>query len=188
MIIFVKSCKEYNFRESDKEKGSIMKRILIISAAFFLILNIHAQDKIKWHSLTEAIELNRTEPKKFMIDVYTDWCGWCKRMDATTFSNPEIAKYVNENFYAVKFNAEMKDSLTLGNRTYHFIDNGGRGYHEVAAILTKGRLSYPTIVYLDEELRHIEVEPGYKTVEQLQPRLVYYSEEQYKTAKNPSNM
>ncbi len=148
----------------------------------------NGQEKIKWHSLQEAIELNKREPRKFMIDVYTDWCGWCKRMDASTFSDPAIAKYVNENFYAVKFNAEMKDSLVLGSRTYYFVDNGGRGYHEVAAILTKGRLSYPTIVYLDEELRHINVEPGYKTVQQLQDKLVFYNEEKYKAQQLPSDM
>lgn len=158
----------------------------VLITLFFLPLS--AQEKIKWHSLNEAIELNRETPKKFMVDVYTDWCGWCKRMDANTFSDPAIAGYVNEHFYAVKFNAEMKDSLTLGNQTYHFINNGRRGYHEVAAILTNGRLSYPTIVYLNEELRHIGIEPGYKDVAQLKERLLYYSEEKYKAAANPAGM
>lgn len=151
-------------------------------------LYVNAQEEIKWVSLKEAIEMNREEPRKFMVDVYTDWCGWCKRMDATTFSNEEVASYVNAHFYPVKFNAEMKDSLTLGERTYHFIDNGRRGYHEVAAILTKGRLSYPTIVYLDEELRHISVEPGYKTAAQLSQKLIYFKEEKYKAGQDPVGM
>jgi thioredoxin-related protein len=147
-------------------------------------MNLNGEEKVKWLTLNEAIELNRVEPRKFVVDVYTDWCGWCKRMDATTFSDEKIAAYLNENFYAVKFNAELKDSLVLGNKTYHFVEQGRRGYHEVAAILTKGRLSYPTIVYLDEELRHIQVEPGYKTVEQLTEKLTYYNEERYKS-RNP---
>ena len=156
-----------------------MRRIIFFIIACLSLgwMHIYAQERVRWHTLEEAIELNRKEPRKFLVDVYTDWCGWCKRMDATTFSNEEIAKYLNEHFYAVKFNAEMKESLTLGDRTYHFVDQGRRGYHEVAAILTKGRLSYPTIVYLDEELRHIEVEPGYKTAEQLSERLIFYNEE-----------
>lgn len=156
--------------------------------AIFTGLTLSAQEQIRWHTLNEAIELNKKEPRKFMVDVYTDWCGWCKRMDANTFSNEKIASYLNEHFYAVKFNAEMKDSLTLGNRTYYFVDQGKRGYHEVAAILTKGRLSYPTIVYLDEELRHIQIEPGYKTPEQLSSKLTYYNEEKYKARKNPVDM
>ncbi|MCF8346003.1 MAG: DUF255 domain-containing protein [Bacteroidales bacterium] len=164
----------------------MLKKWLFI-AAITTSSVLFAQEKIQWHTLAEAIELNRSEPRKFMVDVYTDWCGWCKRMDADTFSDQDIAAYVNKYYYAVKFDAEMKESLTLGNKTYHFVDQGRRGYHEVAAILTKGRLSYPTIVYLDEELRHIEVEPGYKTPEQLTERLVYYKEERYKT-QNPMGM
>lgn len=165
-------------------------RVTFLITAFlsFNYLSLHAQEKINWYTLSEAIELNRDEPRKFVVDVYTDWCGWCKRMDATTFADERIAQYMNENFYAVKFDAEMKDSLTLGERTYYFIDQGRRGYHEVAAILTKGRLSYPTIVYLDEELRHIEVEPGYKTAEQLSEKLIYYNEERYKVRKDPIGM
>jgi thioredoxin-related protein len=154
----------------------------------FNYTTLQAQEKINWYTLDEAIALNRDEPRKFIVDVYTDWCGWCKRMDATTFSDEGIARYINKNFYAVKFDAEMKDSLTLGDRTYYFVDQGRRGYHEVAAILTKGRLSYPTIVYLDEELRHIEVEPGYKTAEQLSEKLIFYNEERYKVRKNPIGM
>jgi thioredoxin-related protein len=165
-----------------------MKRISILIIALIFASNMNAQEKIKWYTLTEAIQLNQTAPRKFIVDVYTDWCGWCKRMDATTFTNQEIANYMNANFYAVKFNAEMRDSLVLGQKTYYFIDNGGRGYHEVAAILTKGRLSYPTIVYLDEELRHIQVEPGYKTPEVLSERLKYFNEEKYKTRTDPVDM
>lgn len=164
-----------------------MKYILLIVLVMTGI-SVQAQEKIQWLTLSEAIDLNRTEPRKFMVDVYTDWCGWCKRMDANTFSDEEIARYVNEHYYAVKFNAEMKESVTLGDRTYHFVDQGRRGYHEIAAILTKGRLSYPTIVYLDEELRHLEVEPGYKTPEQLSERLIYFKEEQYRSQQVPTGM
>jgi thioredoxin-related protein len=153
-----------------------------------ILLPLQSKGQVQWLSLEKAIELNRDEPRKFVVDVYTDWCGWCKRMDATTFADEKIASYINENFYAVKFNAEMKDSLRLGDRTYHFVDNGRRGYHEVAAILTKGRLSYPTLVYLDEELRHIEVEPGYKTADALSQRLIYYNEEKYKAREVPVDM
>lgn len=165
-----------------------MTRLLFVLMGSLMGLYVNAQEEIKWYSLKEAIEMNREEPRKFMVDIYTDWCGWCKRMDATTFSNEKVATYVNAHFYAVKFNAEMKDSLTLGERTYHFIDNGRRGYHEVAAILTKGRLSYPTIVYLDEELRHIAVEPGYKTADQLSQKLIYFKEEKYKAGQDPVGM
>ncbi len=69
-----------------------------------------AQEKIKWMSIEEAYELTLTEehPKKIFIDVYTDWCGWCKRMDKATFQNEEVAAYMNMHYYNVKFDAEQK--------------------------------------------------------------------------------
>lgn len=73
---------------------------------------------IKWYSPEEAYELNKTAPKPFFIDVYTDWCGWCKRMDATTFKDPTIAQYLNAYYYPVKFNAEVKDTINFMERPY----------------------------------------------------------------------
>lgn len=153
-----------------------MKRIIIICIFFGSSMALFAQDKIKWYSLTEAIELNQVEPRNFVIDVYTNWCGWCKRMDVQTFSNKVIAEYINENFYAVKFNAEQRETITIGERSYKYVANGSRGYHEMAVVLTRGRLSYPTIVYLDEELRHLDVIPGFVTAPQLEVYLSYFNE------------
>ena len=153
-----------------------MKKIFLLSTILLFTIALNAQDGIKWHSLTEAIELNKAEPRNFIIDVYTDWCGWCKRMDAQTFSNQIIADYVNENYYAVKFNAEQKGTITVGDREYKFVDNGSRGYHDMAVILTKGRLSYPTIVYLDKDLRHLDVAPGFVNAQQLEVYLTYFNE------------
>ncbi len=152
-----------------------MKKTIIILAFLAFSFVLFAQDGIKWRTLTEAIELNEKEPRNFVIDVYTNWCGWCKRMDANTFSNEVIADFVNENYYAVKFNAEQRESLTMGDRTYKFVSNGSRGYHEMAVILTRGRLSYPTIVYLDKELRHLDVVPGYVDAEQFEVYLAYFN-------------
>jgi thioredoxin-related protein len=153
-----------------------MKKLFILLSIITSSMVLNAQDGIKWHTLNEAIELNKVEPRNFIVDVYTNWCGWCKRMDAQTFSNEIIADYVNENYYAVKFNAEQKGALIVGEKEYKFVDNGSRGYHEMAVILTKGRLSYPTIVYLDKDLRHLEVAPGFVDAEQLEVYLAYFNE------------
>ena len=64
-------------------------------------------------SFEEAVERCAKEPKMVFIDVYTDWCGWCKRMDQSTFANPVIAQYMNDHFYAVKFDAERQDTITF---------------------------------------------------------------------------
>ena len=67
-------------------------------------LGTYAQ-QIQWMSLSEALEAQKKEPKKIIMDVYTKWCGPCKLLDKKTFANPDLARYVSEHFYAVKFNA-----------------------------------------------------------------------------------
>jgi len=158
------------------------KRIaFIIGMAITLLVPATAQEKVKWYSIEEAVQLASENPRVLVIDVYTDWCGWCKRMDATTFSDPEVAKMMNTHFYPVKMDAEGKEDVVIGDRTFKFVDNGRRGYHEIAAVVTKGRLSYPTISYVDAQGRVLEASPGYKTADQFRVYLAYYKEEAYKT-------
>ena len=139
----------------------------------------YGQEDVKWYSIKEALELTAREPRILIIDVYTDWCGWCKRMDAATFSNKEIAATLNSDFYPVKLNAEGKDSIVIGDQSYKFVDNGRRGYHELAAIVTKGRLSYPTISVVDERGRVLNAYPGYKDADQFKLFLAYFNEDAY---------
>ena len=159
-----------------------MKKALLISVLIVLGVNAAlAQEDIKWFSIDEAVQMASEEPKVLVIDVYTDWCGWCKRMDATTFSDPEIIQIMNKHFYPVKLNAEGKEDIVIGERTFKFVQSGQRGYHEVAAIVTKGRLSYPTISYVDDQGRVLEAAPGFKTPDQFKVHLSYYAGEAYKT-------
>jgi len=88
---------------------------------------------------------------------------WCKRMDRDTFENPEIAEYVNKNFYAVKLNAETEETITFKGKNYDFVKTRKRGHNLLAKELLKGRLSYPTISFLDESLNLINAFPGYKS-------------------------
>lgn len=157
-----------------------MKKLLFI---FVLVLPFTsvAQEELEWISFVEAAQRNSKKPKKFFIDVYTDWCGWCKKMDAATFHHPEIAKYLNENFYTVKLDAEMTDVIVFNGDTMALVQGYGRkGTHELALRLMNGRASYPTIVYLDENLGMIKPDPGYKSPEQLEPILKYYASNAYK--------
>ena len=142
-------------------------------------------EKITWYSWQQAIELNKTTPKKLLVDVYTDWCGWCKVMDRETFPNDTIADYLNKNFYCVKLNAEMRDSIQFAGNTFIWMSpekGGGRnGIHTLAYSLLDGQMSYPTIVYLSEKFERIVISPGYKKPAQLLPELRFTAEEIYKT-------
>lgn len=160
----------------------------------FISLDASGQDKIKWYTIEEVQELNTDNPKKVFIDVYTDWCGWCKKMDATTFQDPKIVKILNEDFYAVKLDGEGQEIINFKNKDYKFIPQGRKGYHELAATLMNGKLSYPTTVYLDEKLNMLQPIPGYMKVEDLEPILIYLGQDYYKNvswkdfiAQNKSN-
>ena len=120
--------------------------------------------KVQWMTWEEAVQKASTEasPKKLFIDVYTDWCGWCKKMDKDTFQNAEVAAYMSENFYMVKLDAEQKEPIEFKGKTYNFVATGRRGYHELAAALLQGRMSYPTVIFLDEEIKMLSPVPGYQ--------------------------
>ncbi len=137
--------------------------------------------KVIWLTLEEALEKNKTEKRKIFIDVFTDWCGWCKRMDETTFTDPEVARYLNEHFYAVKFNAEQTNEINFNNKTYRFKNNGGRGCHELAAEWLNNRLSFPTSVFLDENMHLIQPLPGYQDGPKLHAILNYFGTDSHRT-------
>ena len=91
-----------------------------------------AQGQINWVSWEEAVELNQREPRKIVVDVYTEWCGWCKKMDKATFQNEQVAAYVNENYYAIKFDAEQKEEIRIHDKVYKYVKSGRKGYHELS--------------------------------------------------------
>ncbi len=136
---------------------------VLILAFFFSLGGLQAQE-VNWMSWQEAIAQSQADdnPKKVFIDVYTDWCGWCKKMDKDTFQNPEVARYMSENFYMVKLDGEGKEPIEFKGTTYKYVPSGRRGYHELAAALLKGRLSYPTVVFMDEDLNVLSPVPGYQ--------------------------
>jgi len=138
---------------------------------------------VHWMSFEQAVEKSKTEKRKIFIDVYTDWCGWCKVMDRKTFTDPNVAKLLNEKFYAVKFNAEQREDVKFQETTFKFIENGRSGYHQLAAALLNNQLSYPTVVFLDEEFKMIQPLPGYREAAEFHKIAQFIGEGHYKKEK-----
>lgn len=143
-------------------------------------LNHSLSHQIEWISWEEVQTKMEKEPRKVVIDVYTQWCSWCKKMDAATFQQEHIAQYLNENYYAIKFDAEYKEDIVFKDKTYKFVKNGRRGYHELAAEITNGRLSFPTLVFLNEELTVIQSIPGYKDPLVFEQIMTYFAQDMHK--------
>jgi len=157
-----------------------MTKILIAvwTSVFVFGINLsYGQEKeqqINWISWEEAAEQMEVTPKKIILDVYTSWCVWCKRMDESTFQNEQIAAYINEHFYPVRLDAEYREDIKFKGKNYKFIRSGRSGYHELAAELLNGRLSFPTIVFMDDQLNVIQSIAGYKTSAQFQRIITYF--------------
>lgn len=169
-----------------------MKRNILLLFTVLVAMSVNAQS-IKWLTFEEAVKLNKTAPKKIFIDLYTDWCGWCKVMDRTTFADTVIAKYMTDNFYAVKFNAEGKDPVkfygpvmkydslkkekVVVNDTIVFkydATAGRNGTHGLAMALTDGRLSYPTFIILDTNFQRLDIIAGYQQAPVFETQINYY--------------
>jgi len=153
------------------------------------MLTMVSMAQVNWVSIEEAQELIKKEPKKILIDVYTKWCGPCKMMTKFTFNDKWTSDYINENYYAVKWDAEGPDSCTFDNKLFtnpgHVAGKSGRNStHQFTEAIApvKGRIAYPTIVFIDENLNLITPVQGYQKPDQFEPMLKFIKEEMYKTS------
>ena len=142
---------------------------------FFLILvlsfNALSAQSIQWMTLAEAIEAQKENPKKIIIDVYTDWCGPCKLMDKNTFQNRDVAAYISKHYYAVKFNAEGNESITysgneFSNPNYDPEKKGRNATHQFTQYL--GIRGYPSLIFMSETNDLIMPLVGYQKPRQIE--------------------
>lgn len=159
---------------------NIVLCLLFMSGNSFAGNKDASKKKINWLSFEDAVKINKENPKKMFIDVYTDWCTWCKVMDKKTFSDPIIIDYINKNYHAVKFNGERRDPVQFRGKMYVFVASEVNSYHELAAQLLQGKMMYPTYVILDEKLDILEPIRGFKNPPQLDMLLKYFGENIYK--------
>ena len=119
-------------------------RVRIICAVLVLLgfgVQLFAQE-VEWLSWEQAMRKSKQEKRKYFVDVYTPWCGWCKKMDKSTFDQREIASFLNENYYPIKFNAEQKEPIKIDGQEYKFVKygrNGQRGEKNVKGEMEKDR-------------------------------------------------
>jgi outer membrane protein OmpA-like peptidoglycan-associated protein/thiol-disulfide isomerase/thioredoxin len=163
-----------------------MRKIFFYITIIFYSATINGfaqkSEKIVWKSFEDAVTLNSKFQKKVFIDVYTDWCGWCKVYDKSTFPDTTITRLMNKYFIAVKLNAERKDTVVFNG--YTFVNPNPDGYrspHQLASSLLKGRMSYPTVCFLDDSMRLITTVASYLKPADLEPILVYIGSDKYLT-------
>jgi thioredoxin-related protein len=161
-----------------------MKRLLTLITLLVPALMFSQAGEINWMSIEEAQAAQKNNPKKIMMDVFTQWCGPCKMLDKNTFQHADVASYVNQNYYAVKFDAESPKDIQYKGQTYSNPDydpnkKGRNGVNQFSRAM--GVSAYPTIIFLDEDLNVIAPIPGYKTPQQLEMYLKFFATDEYKS-------
>lgn len=162
-------------------KKSVLWMFTAVVFTALLSFSTSEPETVQWMTFEEAVAKSKKEKRKIFIDVYTDWCGWCKVMDKSTFNDPEVARILNGKFYPVKFNAEQRGDIQFAGHTFKFIENGRSGYHELAASLLNNKLSYPTVVFLTEDFQMIQPLPGYRKADEFHKIIQYIGEDHFRT-------
>ncbi|MBO3115733.1 thioredoxin fold domain-containing protein [Winogradskyella sp. DF17] len=159
------------------------KILLNLLVVFALVQGAVAQE-INWLTIEEAIALQKNEPRKIIMDVYTNWCGPCKLLDKNTFHNPDVVDYINKNYYAVKFNGEGNSNVTYKENTFANPNydpakaNRRNSAHEFTRYLRVS--AYPTMVFFDEEANFIAPISGYLKPQQIELYLKLFKSDKYK--------
>ncbi|HEV7231774.1 MAG TPA: DUF255 domain-containing protein [Bacteroidia bacterium] len=142
---------------------------------------VEEQGLVKWLSFPEALELNKKQPKPFLVDIYTDWCGWCKQMMRTTYTDPNLSAYINNWFYPVKFNAEGHDTIEYMGKKYINPGKESRSTHQLAIKFLGNQMSYPSTIFISNNFQFQLNTSGYLDNRMIEPILVYTVENIFRT-------
>jgi len=167
------------------KRNKIMVLVILLVIIFFFGLKSYfkldeqdaeAVEQVKpltlnWLSYTEGLALAEKENKYVLIDFYTGWCGYCKKMDKETYSKEEVKKILSDKFVTIKINARSENKV---------VENGKEISERKLATLYQVS-GYPTTWFLESNHSRVAPLPGYVTTEQFIPVLNYIGEGWYKS-------
>ncbi|MEO7767692.1 MAG: DUF255 domain-containing protein [Ferruginibacter sp.] len=163
-----------------KVTGFLVIPIILVAIVSFCTKE---KQKVQWLTFAQMEEAYNKNPKPIIVDVYTNWCGWCKVMDSQTYSNEKVASYINEKYYAVKFDAESKEPVVWKGKKYGY--NAQNKINDMALYLLNGQLSYPTTVFLIPPDAKPAPLAGFLKPKEIESPLRFFGDGFYKTKNFP---
>jgi thioredoxin-related protein len=131
-----------------------MKRCITVAAVLFLALGMRVFAAVDWgHDYDAALEKAKKDNKLVIVDLYTDWCGWCKRLDKDTYSNKDVEARLTRDFVAVKLNPEQSPKGAQLARQF-----GTTGFPHIVFVNADGKRVYEIGGYLppDQFLKELD--------------------------------
>jgi len=126
--------------------------------------------QIQWLDFDDGLARARRARKPIMINFYTDWCVYCKKLDRETLQDPEVAKTLESGFVAIRLNAENGK----GRLTYR-----GKSFSHAEFSRYFGVTAFPSIAFLNDEGEPITMVPGFVPAPQFSVFLNYIRRECY---------
>lgn len=168
-----------------------MQKVTLFFVSVLIVLGLASfkapkKDKINWLTIEQMQAAYKKEPRPILIDVYTSWCGWCKVMDKETYANSKVAAYINEKYYAVKFDAESRETVEWNGKKYGY--NATNKANDLAIHLMYGQMSYPTTIFLSGLTAQPAPLAGYLKPKELESPLKFFGDGAYKTSNFPEFM
>ena len=139
---------------------------ITVISAFFIVRCKTAQTggalpepkvPVKWETLHDATENSKKDGKLLFLDVYTDWCGWCKKMDKSTYRDTALIRLLNTQFHPVRLDAEA-ETLKADGIEY---STKGQQFNEFSVTIMNGQMAFPTTVILNPNLSGVYKQAGY---------------------------
>jgi thioredoxin-related protein len=144
----------------------VLLALVAAGTAFGMMANM---SEVTWRTMPQALEEAPKANKKILLDVYTDWCGWCKRMDKDTYSEASVAQYLGQHFIASKMNPEKEGEILYDGKKYTQREFGQ----------ALGINGYPATAVFNEKGELLTVIPGYIAAGEFIRILKYFGDDIY---------